>query len=465
MKKIIVLPSLFIVLLGQLELFGAPGGARTAPTASVKNGAGVKAGTNAGGMVADLIKPERYDPAFIISYWCGPPKSETTLERYQELADCGFNVAYAAIDNLWEPAGKAQQDHNLKVLDLCRKVGMKALLWDGNMLQVGGWDKAPKPEEVPQIGKVLDGLLARYASHPAFLGFILGDEGNTVEGNQRIGLVNQYLLKKDPTHLPYYNLLPAYAFKPLSKYDEHVSQYIETAKPALVSWDHYRQMFEGGDESTYWYNLELMRKLCVKAGLPYNQIIVSLKHMGYRECSEVDLRWQVYTSLAYGSRGIQYFTYWFCKGLAWADAPSFISQDGKRDAKWQYASKINHRIAKLGPFLTKLTSTGAYCTEPLPPGAQPLAADAPVKKAEGGPLLIGCFQSAQGTQCVMVVNRSFSDKVTAKLTLDDKLRGVAEISQDSGKPLAETLPAGGVVTVQLEPGEGRLFVLNPKTAP
>ena len=30
---------------------------------------------------------------FIISYWVGPPKSETTLERYKEIAECGFNVA------------------------------------------------------------------------------------------------------------------------------------------------------------------------------------------------------------------------------------------------------------------------------------------------------------------------------------------------------------------------------------
>ena len=65
-------------------------------------------------------------------------------------------------------------------------------------------------------------MIARYSSHPAFLGFILGDEGNNKEGNHRLGYVNQYLLKKDPKHLPYYNLLPAYAFKPLNTYDDFV---------------------------------------------------------------------------------------------------------------------------------------------------------------------------------------------------------------------------------------------------
>lgn len=73
-----------------------------------------------------------------------------------------------------------------------------------------------------------------------------------------LGGVNQYLLKKDPKHLPYINLLPNYANHPDwlgAAYEPIVAQYMEIVKPALVSWDSYRQMFEGGDESFYWKNL------------------------------------------------------------------------------------------------------------------------------------------------------------------------------------------------------------------
>ena len=114
---------------------------------------------------------------FMITYWCGPKKEETNIERYKELAECGFNVAFPAIDNLWDPGTKAQDEHNLKVLDLCQKVGMKALIWDGSLTNVGTFSTAPKPEELPGIGKVLDGMIKKYSSHPAFLGFVLGDEG------------------------------------------------------------------------------------------------------------------------------------------------------------------------------------------------------------------------------------------------------------------------------------------------
>ena len=446
--------------IGQMELFGVSTAKGAARPMSETAQADVKR------EVAETVKPPAFNVPFIISYWVGPPKSETTLARYKEIAECGFNVAYPAENNLWAKNDKEQDAHNKKYLDLCRQAGLKAFLWDGNVAGCGGFDKAPTPEEIPQIEKTLDGMIARHSSHPAFLGFVLGDEGNTAEGNKRLGVVNQYLLRKDPTHLPYYNLLPNYAQGfvqgPAGGYDRFIADYIRDAKPAFVSWDHYRQMFEGGDENYYWNNLEIVRKHCLKAKIPYNQIIVSFRHMGYRECSEADLRWQVYTSLAYGSRGIQYFTYWFVPGLAWADAPALISKEGKRDVKWEYVKKINHRIAKLGPTLVNLTSTGAYCNDPLPPGARRLnaSAEAPVIEGEGGPLLVGCFTDPDGKQYVFPVNRSFSSRITARLTMAEKFVFACELSQETGKPLPAVSVKRKALEVRLEPGEGRLFLLK-----
>ena len=411
---------------------------------------------------ATTAQPAKGEMPFMITYWCGPSKAETNLERYKELADCGFNVAFPAIDNLWEPASKTQELHNLKVLDLCQKVGMKALIWDGSITNVGTWSTAPKPEESPKIEKTLDGLISKYSRNPAFLGFVLGDEGNSAEGNLRLGVVNQYLAKKDPKHLAYFNLLPSYAYGFLhgQDYEKFIVDYIRDAKPPYVSWDHYRQMFEGGDESLYWSNLEIVRKHCLAAKIPYIQIIVSIKHMGYRECSEADLRWQVWTSLAYGSRGITYFTYCHVPGMAWGDAPALLTKDGRRDAKWGYVQKINHRIAKLGPTLVKLTSTGVYCTDPLPPGTQGLSADAPVAKAEGGPMAIGCFKDPMGKVYMMVVNRSLGGQINAKLTMQPKVSSTAEVSQETGKLLPPAMLKNKILDVPLEAGEGRLFALS-----
>lgn len=334
------------------------------------------------------------------------------------------------------------------------------MVWDGylpNGGDKGVWPK-PTPEEIPEIEKALDGLIAKYSAHPGFMGLLLGDEFQ-IPQHARLGLVTQYLLKKDPKHLPYYNNLPNYAFKSNTQYEEFVADYLKTVQPALFSWDAYKQMMGAGDENFYWHNLQIVQDQCAKAKIPFNQIIVSLKHMGYRECSEADLRWQVYTSLAYGSKGIQYFTYWSVKGLASGDSSALMTMDGKRDVKWEHVKKINHAIAKLGPTLVKLTPTGTYGTSPLMPGMKKLPNFAPVKKAEGGALLIGCFEDASRRQYTMVVNRSFTAKVTAKLTLDSRITSTAEISQETGKPLDAKPSAGKPLEVELLPGEGRLFVL------
>jgi len=439
--------------ISQLELFGVPGTA--APS---------KKSTEPVGPVGIEPAPSSFDPAFIISYWWGVPVAETTLERYQEIADCGFNVAFPACD-IWgdeKMDGSPTNDlNNRKFLDMCQKVGIKGMIWAG--MPVGDWSE-PTPEEVVKIQKSLDAKIAKFSSHSALSGYFVADEPG-VERFARLAAINQYLLKKDPKHLPYINLLPNYAGHPDwngPAYEKSVARYIDEVKPALLSWDHYRQMFEGGDESFYWKNLEIMRKLSLKARIPLFQIIVSIKHMGYRECSEADLRWQVYTSLAYGSHGIMYFTYWDVPGMAWADAPALMTMDGKKDIKWEYAKKINHRIVKLGPTLVQLTSTGVYCTEPIPPGGRRIARGAPVKKAEGGVMAIGCFVDRDANEYVMVVNRSFDTKITGKLTLDEKIVTASEVSQETGKLVEPVSVVQKPLESSLEPGEGRLYMLTIK---
>jgi hypothetical protein len=431
--------------LGQLELFGVKGEKEKVAPKVVKE---------------EPVTPPAVDAPFMITYWCGPSTNDTTLARYQELADCGMTVAFAAIDNLWSPASTAQDEHNKKVLDLCQQVGMKAFIWDGHIAGVGKWDETPTPNDIPQIEKTLDEMIARYSSHPAFLGFILGDEfGGGVF--PRLGFVTQYLLKKDPTHVPYYNCLPNYAGSP-KPHERETAAYLKEVKPAFYSWDAYWQLFEGGDERYYWDNLEVVRRQCLKAKTPYTQIIVSIEHMGYRACSEGDLRWQVWTSLAYGTRGITYFTYLHVPVMAWGDAPGFLDKQGNRSFNWFNGQKINKRIGKLGPTLVKLTSTGVYNTDPLPIGTIPLLPEAPVKKIEGGVMVVGCFTDAAGKVYILPVNRNMRDAATFTLTLDDKTVSTSEVSQETGELLAAEPLKDKSLEVKLEAGEGRLFLLNSK---
>jgi hypothetical protein len=428
--------------LGQVEFFGTRGEKENVAPKVVK--------------AEEPAMPPPMDAPFIISYWCGPSQADTTLERVKEIAECGFTVAQAP--DLWEPPSEAQVQFNLKFLDYCQEAGIKAFIFDGNVWKDGDWSMT-NSADIPKVEKNLDGMIANYSKHPALMGFVLGDEMG-YPSHPRLKLLTQYLLKNDPTHLPYYNNLPSYAAGNPRSYEREVTAFLKTVKPALFSWDAYWQLSRGDDENYYWENLEIARRQCLKAKTPFNQIIVSLKHMGYRECREADLRWQVWTSLAYGSRGIQYFTYCHVPVMTEGDAPGLLTKDLKRDVKWFQVQKINHRILKLAPTLVKLTSTGVYNTEPLPIGTAPLLPVAPVKKIEGGDMVVGCFTNAADLVYILPVNRSRMDRRTFSLTLDNKFTSASEVSQETGELLAAEPLKDKVLELKLEPGEGKLFLLN-----
>lgn len=111
----------------------------------------------------------------------------------------------------------------------------------------------------------------------------------------------------------------------------------------------------------------------------------------------------------------------------------------------------------------KLVCTGAYCAgEPMPPGGMELADEAPVKKIEGGRVVVGCFQDAAGQRYIFPVNRTVKFVVTSKLTFDAKTESVSEISQETGEVLEPAALIGGSMQVQLQPGDGKLYLLNDK---
>ena len=92
----------------------------------------------------------------------------------------------------------------------------------------------------------------------------------------------------------------------------------------------------------------------------------------------------------------------------------------------------------------------------------PKEAVSPVKKAEGGRVVVGCFQSADGKRYIFPVNRTLRYVVTSKLTLDEWAESVSEVSQETGELLPPTPLTDGTLELKLQPGDGQLFLINDK---
>jgi len=381
---------------------------------------------------------------FLISHWCGP--SEATKEKFTQAAGAGFNVILFG--------GTVEQ--NKQALDLCKELKVKCMVIDNRVMAKRSRDRT--------FASNLDSVVADYGSHPALWGYFLTDEPNSSQFRQ-LGAVNQYLLKKDPKHIPYINLFPTYASKEQlgnPTYETHVDHYCRVVRPKLISYDHYALM-EKGERPDYFENMEIVRRQGIKHKTPFNYILLSLPHGPYRDPSDADLRWQVNTALAYGARGIMYFTYETPppdENWKWHDG--IIDESGKPNRKYYEVKKINAEVKKLAPTLMRLNSVAVYHTTPLPRGTRALPENGLIRNVEGGQFVIGQFNSDKGQRYAMFVNRSLTTAANARISFSQKVR-LWEVSRSTGRERginASDDGEGSLWRVKFAPGEARLVQID-----
>src|SRR3954467_4958402 len=355
---------------------------------------------------------------FIISYWCGPPAGQNYDAQYAEVAECNFTHAMY-------PVNGGSPEQNKAILDACEKHGLKYIPYDGRVLAHGPGD--------PQFAPNLDAMIAAYGNHPALAGYFMGDEPGPGAFPQ-LGAINQYLLKKDPKHLPIINLLPNYVDEKYigMTYEKYVEQFCATVRPRLVCYDHYA-LFEGVERDGYFANMETIRRNALKYDAAMGFIFQCTPHGTYRDSSETDLRWQVNTGLAYGCKALLYFTYFTPTDAESNFHNGILDTKGKRTPHFAMAKSINAELKNLSSTLIRLTSSAVYHTAPVPSGCTALPGDAPILVKEGGPLVLGLFKHDDGSQWAIIVNRDLHKPHAPVFTFEAKTNGIEDLSPHTGK--------------------------------
>ncbi len=373
-------------------------------------------------------------PFFVISYWHGPPAEDTW---YQQIADCNFNLVFCG-----DP-------------DIAHKYGMKCLVSDSRIAGI------KKPGE--QVDAEIAQAVAELKDHPALFGYYLRDEPNA-SMFANLAHVNQLLLKLDPDHLPYINLYPDYASQEqlgTKTYEEHVERFCEVVRPQVLSYDHYALVGDGLRPS-YFANMEVIRREALKYGIPFWYIFLATQHFAYRDPTEGELRWQAYTAIAYGAKGLLYFTYYWVNDELYGNA--LIRRDGTLDHKWYIAREMNAEFKALGPTLINLTSEKVYHTGGEPPqGASGPPPDAIVKSTGGAKLVIGELRDPEGALYIVVTNGRYDERVQADLVLDKRVKTVKEVSKRTGelhRCVLRPAEEGPTLRVRLGKGEGRVYALG-----
>ena len=302
--------------------------------------------------------------------------------------------------------------------------------------------------------KNVESLIAEVNGHPAVFGYYLRDEPTLAyfDGLEKVASV---VHKKAPGKWPYINLFPNYAVEEqlgAKTYPDYVAKFISTCHPPILSYDHYALMDDGSIGGEYFENLEQMRTAAKKGNVPFWNIVLGVAHFNFAEPSLAGLRFEVYTTLAYGGRGISYFTYFAPKMGNYRLAA--IDQFGNPSPTWYFLQNVNLQIKTLAPTVLKLSSDDVYHFGKVPAGCHGPGKTSLITGADEH-LLAGDFTHADGSRWVMVVNCDLVKSHPCVPTYRTQPKHVSVMS-----PYTGYLMDFSGEQVWLAPGQGELLKLE-----
>lgn len=368
----------------------------------------------------------------IMAWFSILPDGEQTKVRYQELADAGFNISFPHFGSM----------KSLKLgLRACRGTGVKIM---GTCRE-----EYSHPEEAAR----------EMLKERDFAGWFLRDEP-VCSGFAELKKLSDRLASVDSVHIQYLNLLPSYVdVKALGteSYVEYVRRFAHEVNIGLLSYDNYPVVCEGDKislRSMFYSNLEDVRKVSLETGQPFWAFALATAHGSYPVPTLEQLKLQIFSDLAYGAQGIQYFTYWTPLGTIWDFHNAPIDSLGRRTNVYYLLKEVNREVHALTRvFLGCHVQDVRFTGKDVPEGTQRLTVmPAPLRRlaSTGGEGLLISRLSNSGRHYLMILNRDVNHAQKVEFELRDSatrlmpMNGRVKRQKLSGV-LTETLPSGSYI--------------------
>ncbi len=341
-------------------------------------------------------------------------------QRFATMKDCGINVYLGWYDSL---------DKVMLALDGAETAGIK-LITESN-----------------ELFSDTENTVKAMMDHPALFGYHIKDEPE-VSDFPTLATIVKNIEAVDPSHFCYINVYPNWAWGNIDGYMSKLTSFLTQVPMRFLSFDHYPVKEVNGVSSLRpeWYkNLEDVRRVSRARNIPFWAFALALSHkLGdvlYPIPTLAELRLQMFSNLAYGAQGFQYFTYWG------------ICQSGPTQV-YEPVKNVNNSLQKLskiflGADVTDVWHTGTnipYGTKQLktmPDGISSLTTGdtgAVVSKIE-----------KDGNVYIAIVNKDYRNA----MTLDITFSGAATAYDNEGY---KSEAKSGSCTV--EPGDIIIFQIH-----
>lgn len=349
---------------------------------------------------------------FPITAWWGPPGTARQAD-FDAFRDAGFNIYLANPDvGFYDSIDKATSA-GLSIMPFRKKQGFGVPLQD-----------VTYPE-----------------NHPNIVGWITYDEPGTYEEAYRSISTANELMRKDPTRWAFFNFLPPHA-NPLGT-NKLADAAVRNGVP-ILSYDNYVILEDGNTlEAQHYGAADMFRRASLKQGVPFWAFALTIKHFSYRRASESDVRWKQFTNLAYGAKGLWYFTYWGPTDWENWDNKAIVNPaDGSKTELYDYVKAINNNVQSMGQDLLALTNVEVTHTTATPEGQTTFTAGrrwiADVKAKQA---IVSFFKHHDGSRYAMVVNTQHGKGKSAaeladnmELTFARRVKRVDAVAWLDGKP-------------------------------
>lgn len=362
------------------------------------------------------------DGRFPILGWVIP-----SPEGYQDYADAGFTVLWACPESGLEAAEEA---------------GLNAL--------ATGFVRDTKEESQQFVRETMD--------RPGVIGYSLTDEPGADEF-EKYARYRRWGEEVWPEALYQINLFPNYASPEqmdVPTYREYVAQFMRVFDPKVLSYDHYPLVGDDDLRPQYYENLEIIRQAALADDVPFWAFALVTPHWSYRDPTEAEIRFQVFSDIVYGAQGIWYFCY---------EQPSHeqflggvVNRREEPTHHYPQVTRINAILRAWGPTLLRLRSTGVYHTGELPRGTRGLPADGLVRGVSPDEqMTVGEFEHEEGARYLILMNRDWHGAREYRIALSPQVAALREVSRRDGELMDALQVAGGSLELRIMAGGARLF--------
>ena len=391
-----------------------------------------------------------------------------TEAHIKDLADCGIDFVVC-------------MDNDRPALDLFHKYGVGAIVsgivpgWWG-----GDGDNAGKLAETNPMEKY-EAAAKAYCDHPAIWGIDVGDEPSALDFPY-YGRVMDYVNRAFPNQFPYLNLYPNYASVSQNNaqetvnqlgtatYDEHIQKYCENVPVDYICYDFYLYSI---NVTKHYENLRVVADACRNTGRSMWIVLQVNSNKPAEWISENNLRFQAYTSMAFGAENI----IWACYTAGWWHN-QVLDGEGNKTEQYDKLKKINAEIRTLADeymkyrrVSTHFVGFGGLACEAGHPDMAAVQQEAiaslstgvffDVKADNGAPLVVGEMvnRNADGSVALMICaadDPHETDPKEYQITFRAPDRCVRALGGEGYKTVTDL--GDGVYAVAVKSNEGVLIM-------